>query len=487
MSSGTSLPPDSPSDEEPTEKQREALARLADLATERRMGTPAMFMLESLKPLSFIGGQALIFFEPLIEAFCTPGDYRLIAEGLQDRDNIEWLIQRLEAGEEARGRKPETDTERSTDAEAPAAAVTGAAPSRSINTRKDTRTMTPRERWLALLNRQDYDRVPLTYRATAEFTEKLLAFMGCDTYEQARDRLHIDPIVNVSPRYIGPPLEPDTDVFGVKRQQTQYDGGTYSDPVYHPLAEYDSVEEIQDNYQWPDPDWWDYSGIPDQIVGKEDCIIAGGAYEEFAAFKFLRGVTRGYMDLADKPDIAHYCMKKLTDIQCENAARIYEQIPGQVIWTWVAEDVGGQDGLMISLQHIREFLLPHMQRMTDVVHQGGAYAFHHSDGSARDNLPNMVEVGVDVLEPIQWRCAGMAREELKALFGDDLIFMGGMDNQQTLAFGSVEDVKQEVMDNIRILGEGGGYILGACHNIQVISPPENIVAMYDTAYECGWL
>ncbi len=462
MSSGTSLPPDMPGDED-TEKQREALARLADLAVERRMGTPAIFMLESVKPLSFIGGQALIFFEPLIEAFCTPGDYRLIAEALQDRDNIEWLIQRLEAGEEARGRKPKTDT------------------------RKDSRNMTPRERWLALLNRQDYDRVPLTYRATAEFTEKLLAFMGCDTYEQARDRLHIDPVVNVGPRYIGPPLEPETDAFGVKRQQTQYDGGTYSDPVSHPLAEYDSVEEIEDNYQWPDPDWWDYSDIADQIVGKEDCVIAGGSYEEFAAFKFLRGVTLGYMDLVEKPDIVHYCMEKLTDIQCENAARIYEQIPGKVIWTWVAEDVGGQDGLMISLEHIREFLLPHMKRMTELVHQAGAYAFHHSDGSARDNLPNMVEIGVDVLEPIQWRCAGMAREELKAEFGDDLVFMGGMDNQQTLAFGSIEDVKQEVMDNIRILGEGGGYILGACHNIQVISPPENVIAMYDTAYECGWL
>ncbi len=109
MSSGTSLPPDMPGDED-TEKQREALARLADLAVERRMGTPAIFMLESVKPLSFIGGQALIFFEPLIEAFCTPGDYRLIAEALQDRDNIEWLIQRLEAGEEQRGQEGKTET-----------------------------------------------------------------------------------------------------------------------------------------------------------------------------------------------------------------------------------------------------------------------------------------------------------------------------------------------------------------------------------------
>ncbi|GAJ21015.1 unnamed protein product, partial [marine sediment metagenome] len=204
-------------------------------------------------------------------------------------------------------------------------------------------------------------------------------------------------------------------------------------------------------------------------------------------FKFLRGVTRGYMDLVEKPEIAHYCMGKLTDLKYENAARIYEQIPGKVIWTWVAEDVGGQEGLFMSLEHIREFLVPHMKRMIDLVHEAGAFAFHHSDGSPRDNLPQMVEIGIDVLEPVQWRCKGMGREGLKADFGDALVFMGAMDNQYTLAFGSVEEVKQEVVDNIRILGEGGGYMLGPCHNLQVVSPPHNIVAMYDTAYECGWM
>ena len=79
----------------------------------------------------------------------------------------------------------------------------------------------------------------------------------------------------------------------------------------------------------------------------------------------------------------------------------------------------------------------------------------------------------------------MDREALKRDFGDQLVFHGAMDNQHTLAFGSVEEVRQEVADNIRILGEGGGYILGPCHNVQAVSPPENIVAMYDAAYELG--
>lgn len=92
-------------------RQREALGKLADLVAERNLGTPAIFMLETMKPLSFVTSQALLFFEPILEAFCTPGDYRTVAEALEDRDNLEWLIQQLEAAEEARswGRRTDTD------------------------------------------------------------------------------------------------------------------------------------------------------------------------------------------------------------------------------------------------------------------------------------------------------------------------------------------------------------------------------------------
>jgi uroporphyrinogen decarboxylase len=127
-----------------------------------------------------------------------------------------------------------------------------------------------------------------------------------------------------------------------------------------------------------------------------------------------------------------------------------------------------------------------MKRMMDLAHQAGAFVFHHNDGSIRKMIPDLIETGVDVLNPVQWRCRGMEREALKRDFGDRLVFHGAMDNQQTLAFGTPEDVRREVLDNLRILGEGGGYILAPCHNIQAVSPPENIVAMYDAGYEYGW-
>ncbi len=120
-----------------------------------------------------------------------------------------------------------------------------------------------------------------------------------------------------------------------------------------------------------------------------------------------------------------------------------------------------------------------------MVHQAGAFVFHHNDGGIRRIIPDMIEAGIDVLNPIQWRCGGMEREGLKRDFGGRLVFHGGVDNQRTLPFGSVDDVRREVEDNLRILGEGGGYILAPCHNIQAVSPPENIVALYETGHASG--
>ena len=345
--------------------------------------------------------------------------------------------------------------------------------------------MTPRERWLAVLNREKFDRIPLDYRATDEFTRKLVAHMNCRDIAEVFERLHIDPIHTVGPRYVGPPLDGDKDVYGVGYEQTAYEGGHYRDAVHHPLAHYRSVEEIEDNYQWPSPDWWDYSVIPAQYAGKEDQVIRGGHCEEFAQYKFLRGVEQGYVDLYENPDMVDYVLGKLYDLQYEQVRRTYEQLPhGAIIWTWVAEDLGSQRALMISLEHIKRFFAPHFKRMIDLVHEGGGYVFHHDDGACREAIPLMIELGIDVLDPIQWRCEGMERAGLKRDFGDQVIFHGAMDNQHTLPFGTVADCRREAEENIRLLGPG--LLLGPCHNIQVISPPENVIAYYEAAYEASW-
>ncbi len=347
-------------------------------------------------------------------------------------------------------------------------------------------TMTPRERWLAVLRREKPDRVPMDYWATPEATENVMRHLGVSDWDAMCDRLHIDQVAGAGPRYVGPPTVPGEDAYGCRYEQVSYGTGAYEECVYHPLAKFNSVAELEAEYTWPTPDWWDYSGIAEQTKGKERYPIRAGGSEPFYLYGYLRGGQQALIDLALNPEFLHYCLDKLFDLAYENTRRIYEQIPGQVTFAYVAEDMGSQDGLLFSPAHIREFLLPRMKRIVDLVHQAGAYVFHHDDGAIRPILPDLIELGVDILNPVQWRCKGMDREGLKRDFGDKLIFHGAVDNQYTLPMGTVEEVRQEVIDNIRILGQGGGYIIAPCHNLQAVNPAENIVAMYDTGYEYGW-
>jgi len=346
--------------------------------------------------------------------------------------------------------------------------------------------MTPRERWLAVLRRQKPDRVPMDYWGTKEATAKLIKHLGLRTKQQMLKKLHVDFVVKVEPEYIGPKLPRFTDVFGCKFSNINYKTGTYRECIYHPLAKFRTVEEIRRSYTWPNPDWWDYSSLPRQVIGNEMYPIRGGGSEPFLIYKYLRGQEQALMDLIENPEIVHYCLDKLFGLAHENTCRIFEQIPGQVMLCYVSEDLGGQTDLMFSPQHIQEFLLPGMKRMIDLAHDEGAFVFHHDDGNCRRIIPAMIDTGIDILNPIQWRTPGMERKRLKQDFGDKVIFHGAMDNQYTLPFGTVEEVRQEVLDNLRILGKGGGYILAPCHNIQPNTPPENVIAMYETGYEYGW-
>ena len=346
-------------------------------------------------------------------------------------------------------------------------------------------TMTARERWLAVLSREKPDRVPMDYWATGEATQKLLDHLGCDQEEMLR-RLHIDTPFCVGGSYVGPPPKEGVDIFGLKHRIVDYGTGVYAEVANAPLAEFSSVEEIEANYTWPSPDHWDYSHLPEAVKGREHLPIRGGGSEPFLFYKALRGEEQAFIDLVENPEIVHYCLGRLFELAYQNTLRIFETIPGKVMVTYVAEDLGSQIGLLYSPAQIREFLLPRMSRMMDLTRQHGSYVFHHSDGAIREILPDLIETGVQVLNPVQWRCADMEREGLKRDFGDKLIFHGGVDNQYTLPFGTVEEVRQEVIDNYRILGEGGGYILAPCHNIQSVGPAENVVAMYETGYEYGW-
>jgi uroporphyrinogen decarboxylase len=354
------------------------------------------------------------------------------------------------------------------------------------------------------LTREKPDRIPMDYWATAETTEILIKYFGCgDEYGLYR-RLHIDKPVTVEPRYKGPPLadgsdgsmvDPMTgvvftvgagaDIYGNRYRDVNYETGVYIECVHHVLAEYRTCDELEEKYTWPSVDDWDYSVIPSQIQTLEEYPIRGGGSEPFLVYKYLRGDAQAFIDLIEHPEMVHFCMEKIYTYSYENTRRIYERIPGKVQITYVAEDLGAQDDLMYSPEQIREFFLPGMKKMIQLAHEAGAFVFHHDDGAIRKIIPDLIEAGIDALNPVQWRCKGMERGGLKRDFGTSLIFHGGVDNQYTLPFGSPDEVRREVAENISILGKDGGYIIAPCHNIQSVTSPENIEALYETGYELG--
>ena len=344
--------------------------------------------------------------------------------------------------------------------------------------------VTSKERWALALNGERTDRVPTFFSATPEAEKKMFAAMEAENFSQFADKLQIDKVLNIHPEYTGPALESGTTVFGARFEDIPYPGGSYTGIdghcVHYPLSGFQSADEIEDNYQWPDPDWWDYSRLAEKIRGKEDWVIMGGGSEPFLDYREqLRGPEQAYIDMVENPEILNYCLNKLTGLHFEMTQRIYETLPGAVTGSWVAEDMGSQKGLLFSAEHIRQFLFPPMKRMIELVHGSGGAVFFHSDGDISAILDDLVYLGIDVLNPVQWRCPGMDRNVLKDKYASRLIFHGAMDNQYTLAFGSPGDVREEVFTNIELLGCNGGYILGPCHKIQVISPAENIAAMYE--------
>ena len=307
------------------------------------------------------------------------------------------------------------------------------------------------------------------------------------TTPPCRRALHIDQLITVAPTYVGPPLPADLDMYGRRFRTVRYATGEYRECIHNPLAGYASVEEIERNYIWPTADWYDYSVIPSQVEEMEDYPVRAGGSEPFLLYCQLRGLEQAFVDLAMAPDIVHACLDHLFEFCYQNTLRIYEAIPYRVNVSYVAEDLGSQTSLLFSPKQIHTFLIPRMKRMMELVHSGGAHVFFHSDGAVRRIIPDMIEAGIDVLNPIQWRCKGMEREGLQRDFGDQIIFHGGVDNQQTLPFGSAQDVRDEVAANIEILGADGGYIIAPCHNIQANTPPENVVAMYETGRARGWM
>ena len=224
-----------------------------------------------------------------------------------------------------------------------------------------------------------------------------------------------------------------------------------------------------------------------QTVDEDDGYrpIHAACYEPFLLYGYLRGLQTSMEDLALRPELADAILGHIFDFHYEHHRRIFEAGRRRIDLTYVAEDLGSQTGPLISLAMYRRFLLPHQIKMAELARSYGIHVMYHTDGAARPFIPDLIDrVGIEILNPIQWRCPGMDREGLVRDFGRRIIFHGSIDNQQTLSFGTPEDVVREVGQSIDIYADAR-WICGPCHNLQSISPTANIAAMYETIHKLG--
>lgn len=352
--------------------------------------------------------------------------------------------------------------------------------------------MNPRERVLAAINHQPVDRIPTDIWATSEVWQKLRRHFGEGAeVKDVKKELHVDGFAGIGPKYAGPPL-PQTDpgesvnFWGMRYRRVPHEGGAYDEQCFHPLAGAQTIDDLN-KYAWPQADWFDYSEM--KAAARQAATthaVLCGYMAPFYYHSMLRGLEQSFIDPLVEPEFTHCLIGRISDFFYEHHRKMFETCEGFIDVAQVTDDLGSQTGPLIGLDTYRQFYAPHHKRLIGLCHEFGIKVFHHDDGSCRPFLPLLADMGIDILNPVQWTCPGMDLKGLKNEFGDRLCFHGAVENQRILPFGTPEEVRSEVRHCINELaGDGTGYILAPCHNLQVNTPVENIIAMYDEAWKYG--
>jgi uroporphyrinogen decarboxylase len=210
------------------------------------------------------------------------------------------------------------------------------------------------------------------------------------------------------------------------------------------------------------------------IVGGFWTAIFGNAYR-------LHGFQRFLMNMALKPELIKTIVRCLTDFYLELNRRLFSVLKGKLDVFFFGNDFGTQNGLLFSEAMWIDYFKEEYRRIIDLAHEFGLKVMVHSCGSIAPLLPHLIELNVDILDPVQTTAAGMEAKELKNSFGGSIVFHGAVDTQNVLPRATPEEVSEHVRAVSETLGGNGGYILAPCNNIQADTPVENIVAMYETA------
>lgn len=379
--------------------------------------------------------------------------------------------------------------------------------------------LTPRERVRLTLDHQEPDRVPIIIGTSNTTTLKmrpyrrlkaLLGIQAADDYiyewpelgsaapaEPVLERLHGDArgVLDRFPAHVyarnqsRPPHAPFIDDWGTG--QTEVEPGVWY-PGVHPMSGASTLEDIE-RYPWPDMD--DPSRVAHvrqealRLADQDRYAILATPWLLFPlerAFA-MQGMDKFLLNLALQPDFARALLLKIAGLCQRLMGHFLRELGDNVDIIKIGDDLGTQDRLLISPRMYRQVLKPiHAAYIGFIKEHTRAKLFFHTDGDVFDLLDDFVEIGVDILNPIQTSAGKMADlAELKRRYGRNLVFCGALDTQRILPSGTPEQVRQEVRRVVDLLGPGGGYMLASVHTIMDEVPPENILAMVDAAAEFG--
>jgi len=346
-------------------------------------------------------------------------------------------------------------------------------------------SMTSKQRVHAALKRKPVDRVPIFmwfHPATARRLGRLLEIpaayvgqaMGNDIRQAwVSNNYAMEGIVHENTG------ECHTDFWGIEWIKEC----EFNQIARFPLAG-KAHEEIL-NYHWPLEHIDELAEQMTAAIAEKEKFFIGCDVSPcvFELYCRLRGLEDGIFDIAAAPVLASEMFEQCADFSVKLAQYVCNRF--EIDWLWSGDDVGSQMAMMINPATWRIMVKPHLKRIHNVAKERGLWVAFHSCGSIRPIIADLIETGVDVLNPIQCNCPGMEPLELKKEFGKKLAFMGGVDTQGVLPNGTAEQVTKATARLINgMTGDGGGYILAASHTIPSETPDDNIFAMYEVAGLC---
>jgi uroporphyrinogen decarboxylase len=337
--------------------------------------------------------------------------------------------------------------------------------------------MNSKERVLTVVDHKPADRAPVTNRYTSEIARELARIVAVDPQDKfglevalGHDMLCTKEmgIVNAYDISLSERVSDDeyVDDFGMIKKIIPYEGGAYAEIVKYPLADLD----VWSSYQFPDPD--QQPSIQRQFAEYEEgiarygdthAIVGGVTCTVFEGAQMLRGISQLMVDLYDNEDFVNELMDELVQYHFKVGKKLIDL---GVDILYIGDDVGSQKNMLISPKLFRKYLRPrydYLFREWRKIRSDIIFAFH-TDGHVEPIIPDLIDVGLDILNPIQPET--MDDRRLKREFGDQLSFWGGINVQQTIPFGTPADVVAEVREKFDTYGKGGGFIISASHNVQ---------------------